>query len=69
MDESYGWSIPYEEVPKDEDSLTKKFMTSKEGALQTNSCIFGIHLKSYCRSLIKRETKNKFVTWKKLGNS
>jgi len=39
MNESDGWSVPYEEVPKDEDSITKnKFMTSKEGALQATSC-------------------------------
>ena len=35
MDESDGWSMPYEEVPKYEDSMTNnKFMTLKEGALQ-----------------------------------
>jgi len=35
MDESDGWFVPYEEVPKNVDSMTKKkFMTSKEGVLQ-----------------------------------
>jgi len=33
MDESDGWSIPYEEATKYEDSLKNKFMTSKEGSL------------------------------------
>jgi len=38
MDESDGWFLPYEEVPKYVDSLTKKkFMTSKEGVLQATS--------------------------------
>jgi len=38
MDESDGWSVPYVEVPKDEDSVTKKFMSSKEGVLQAAGC-------------------------------
>ena len=38
MDESDGWYVPYEEATKDEDSLTKTVMTSKEGALQVASC-------------------------------
>jgi len=38
MDESDGWSVPHEEVPKNEDSLTNKFMTSKEGVLQATGC-------------------------------
>ena len=38
MDESDGWFVPYEEATKDEDSVTKKFMTSKEGALQATGC-------------------------------
>ena len=40
MDESDGWFVPYE-VPKDENSMTKKkFMTSKEGALQAAGCLY-----------------------------
>ena len=39
MNESDGWFVPYEEVPKDEDSvIKKKFMTSKEGVLQAADC-------------------------------
>jgi len=39
MKESDGWFVPYEEVPKDEDSITKnKLMTSKEGTLQVVGC-------------------------------
>ena len=39
MNESDGWSVPYEEVQKDEDSIMKnKFMTSKEGVLQAAGC-------------------------------
>ena len=34
MTKSDEWSMPYEEVPKDEDFVTKEFMTSKEGVLQ-----------------------------------
>lgn len=41
MDESDGSFMPYEEVPKDEDYVTKKkFTTSKEGFLQAASCLF-----------------------------
>lgn len=29
MDESDGWSIPYVEVPKDEDSMTKEIYDIK----------------------------------------
>jgi len=31
-------AVPYEEIPKDEDSVTKKFMTSKEGVLKAVGC-------------------------------
>lgn len=38
MDECDGWFVPYKEVPKDVDSITKKkFMTSK-GVLQATGC-------------------------------
>ena len=39
MDENDGWSVPYGEVPKDEESTTKKkFMTSKKGFIQEAGC-------------------------------
>lgn len=38
MDEIDGCFVPYDEVPKDEDFVKDKFMTSKEGVLQEVGC-------------------------------
>ena len=37
MDESDGWSVPYEEDPKDEDSMTKEIYDIEEERSSSSS--------------------------------
>jgi len=70
MDKSDGRFVPYVEVPKDEDSLMKKkFMTSKEGALQATSCFRISTRGATIGPLLRGTLKRSFLLGRNLKNS
>jgi len=58
---------PMKKSSKDEDSLTKEIDDIEEKRSYLGTWLF--HMRSCCRSLVKRKPGNKFLTSNKLGNS